>query len=104
MLASQASPKALGAHLSQAEYGWSARAFQTLKSQRPYDGCAPFPPPQVNRLGCCRPARSWASTAATAVMFNTPRAVTDGVRICAGREGPIRIGPTGTASVSTFTI
>jgi len=27
---------------------------------------------------------SWASTAATAVMLRTPRAVTDGVRICAG--------------------
>jgi hypothetical protein len=37
MLASSASPKALRAHLSQADYGCSAHAFQTLKSQRPYD-------------------------------------------------------------------
>src|SRR5215813_892937 len=30
------------------------------------------------------------STAATAVMFRIPRAVTDGVRICAGHAEPIR--------------
>jgi len=58
--------------------------------------------PYVNRLGCCRVARSCASTAATAVMFSTPRAVTEGVRIWAGRAGPIRIGPTGTASARTL--
>src|SRR6188472_2866023 len=61
-------------------------------------------PDQPNRPGCERPARSWASTAATAVMLRTPRAVTPGVRICAGREGPIRIGPTGSASASTLII
>ena len=32
------------------------------------------------------------------------RAVTDGVRICAGRATPIRIGPTGSASASTLII
>ena len=35
---------------------------------------------------------------ATAVMLTMPRAVTDGVRICAGLAAPIRIGPTGSAS------
>ncbi|MEH2555205.1 hypothetical protein V1286_002734 [Bradyrhizobium algeriense] len=57
-----------------------------------------------NNVGCWRPARSWASTAATAVMLSTPRAVTPGVRICAGRAGPIRIGPTGSASASVLII
>jgi hypothetical protein len=47
-------------------------------------------------------AQSWASTTATAVMLTTPRAVTDGVRMCAGRAAPTRIGPTGSASPSTL--
>ena len=44
------------------------------------------------------PAQAWASTTATAVMLTMPRAVTDGVRICAGLAVPIRIGPTASAS------
>src|SRR5262245_14655575 len=49
-----------------------------------------------------RAAFACASTTATAVMLTTPRAVTDGVRIWAGRAAPIRIGPTGSASASTL--
>jgi hypothetical protein len=44
------------------------------------------------------PAQAWASTTATAVMLTMPRAVTDGVRMCAGLAVPIRIGPTASAS------
>ena len=39
-----------------------------------------------------------ASTAAIAVMLTMPRAVTEGVRTWAGFAGPMRIGPTGSAS------
>jgi hypothetical protein len=44
---------------------------------------------------------SAASAAAIAVMFTMPRAVTEGVRTCAGLAGPIRIGPTGKALAMT---
>ena len=47
---------------------------------------------------CC------ASTAANAVMLTTPRAVVDGVRMCAGRAAPMRIGPTGSASPKNLII
>src|SRR5690349_16264107 len=90
----------------QGDYGGSAGAFQTVQiiGRLAPVGNSSTLPSQVNKLGCWRPARSCASTAATAVMFKTPRAVTEGVRICAGRAGPIRIGPTGTASVKALTI
>ena len=52
-------------------------------------------PRRVHKVGCAYPAHSCASTTATAVMLTTPRAVTDGERICAGFAVPIRIGPTG---------
>ena len=45
-----------------------------------------------------------ASATAIAVMLITPRAVTDGVRMCAGHAAPMRIGPTGSASASTLII
>ncbi len=35
-------------------------------------------------------ARSWASTTATALMFTMPRAVTEGARMCTGRDMPIK--------------
>ena len=44
------------------------------------------------------PAQACASATATAVMLTMPRAVTDGVRMCAGLAVPIRIGPTASAS------
>ena len=44
------------------------------------------------------PSRACASTTAIAVRLTMPRAVTDGVRMCAGFAGPIRIGPTGSES------
>jgi hypothetical protein len=44
----------------------------------------------------------WASTTATAVMLTMPRAVIDGVSICAGLAAPSRTGPTGKASVMTL--
>ncbi len=36
----------------------------------------------------------FAARTARAVILTTPREVTEGVRICAGREAPIKIGPT----------
>ena len=45
---------------------------------------------------------AWASTTAIAVMLTTPRAVTEGVSTWAGLAGPIRIGPTGSASARIF--
>lgn len=45
-----------------------------------------------------------ASATAMAVMFTTPREVTEPVRICAGLAVPSRIGPTGSASPNTFMI
>ncbi len=56
------------------------------------------------------PARScvqsavWASTTATAVMLTMPRAVMEGLRMWAGFAVPIRIGPTGRESPSTFSM
>src|ERR1700745_1167433 len=87
------------------DYGGSAVAFQRF-DPRLHAGTDRIlgSPIHVNRLGCCFPARSCASTAATAVMLRMPRAGTDGVRMLAGRAGPIRIGPTGMASVKTLTI
>src|SRR3954469_13208482 len=70
----------------------------------PQAGRGGEPRPYVNNVGCCRDARSCASTTATAVMLRMPRAVTDGVRMWAGRAGPIRIGPTGSASASDLII
>src|SRR3954452_16459193 len=70
----------------------------------PQAGRGEEPRPYVNNVGCCRDARSCASTTATAVMLRMPRAVTDGVRMWAGRAGPIRIGPTGSASASDLII
>jgi len=78
------------------------RAIFSHKGRRIYTARASFP--YVNNVGCCLAARSWASTTATAVMLRMPRAVTDGVRMCAGRAGPIRIGPTGSASASDLII
>jgi hypothetical protein len=62
--------------------------------------------------GACstpRPATDYAraacaSTTAIAVMLTTPRAVTAGVRIWAGRAAPTRIGPTGKAPASSLII
>jgi hypothetical protein len=59
---------------------------------------------QENNEGCWRPVGSCASTAAIAVMFRMPRAVTDGVKIWAGRDVPMRIGPTGNASANALII
>lgn len=46
-------------------------------------------------------ARICASTAAMAVMLTTRRDDDAGVRICAGRSRPIRIGPMATPPVAT---
>lgn len=51
-----------------------------------------------------RPYAVAASATAMAVMFTTPREVTEPVRIWAGLAGPSRIGPTGSASPNTFMI
>src|SRR5581483_6504178 len=103
-MALSASWKLQGEEIERRNYGGSVSAFQRPDSAA-LGGTGPASLRRhVNRLGCCLPARSWASTAATAVMFRMPRAVTDGVRLWAGRAGPIRIGPTGIASVSTLTI
>ena len=50
----------------------------------------------------CRHIRPWASTTAMAVMLRMPRAVVDGVRMCAGLSAPMRIGPIDRASVITL--
>ena len=47
-------------------------------------------------------ARRWASTTLSAVMLTMPRAVTDGVRTCAGRAVPSSIGPTCSPSAAVF--
>lgn len=36
----------------------------------------------------------FAASTARAVILTTPREVTEGVKMCAGREAPIKIGPT----------
>ena len=60
--------------------------------------CAALDQTFIADLRC---ARICASTAAIAVMLTTRRAVDDGVRMCAERERPIRIGPIATPSVIT---
>ena len=60
---------------------------------------------QACAAAACRPASdvpACASTTAIAVMLTMPRGVTEGVRMCAGRAAPMRIGPTGSASASTW--
>src|SRR5262245_1095870 len=76
-----------------------------------FPGCKRFLAPSTSGVPCVRHfnsagaghgpfAVSCASTTATAVMLTTPRAVTEGVRMWAGRAAPMRMGPTGSASAT----
>ncbi len=49
-------------------------------------------------------SRRWASPTATAVILTMPRAVIEGVSICAGLAAPSKIGPTGKASAMVLVI
>jgi hypothetical protein len=79
---------------------------ERLGEPRGVPGRALFDPPVVRgRLahGASTAARVSASTQATALMLTIPRAVTEAFKMCAGRHGPIRIGPIVTASLTALT-